>query len=211
MLLRIMLAVWVVMISAAVLMADSDPNGLDALRAAAKKSDCPCGVTCDCVPCVCANGVPHATVIAVAKSEALPHAPAEPSKMRAARPPSAAFAALWARGVRNGEKVVIGLNCEAPTSMGEWTSIEASETDGFRPGAAVMVYIGSNGSLHGGYRLPEDASQSEIRKMLEKVAEPTSPAPQLIQQQPQVIYMQPSYGGSSFGFGGGSCGPGGCR
>ncbi len=203
MFLRLAFAALVVLVSAAILRAD-DANGLEALRAAA---GCPCGPLCDCSPCGCAKeGI---------KTEALPHAPVEKRNGRTALPPSAALAALWARGVRDGEKVVIGLNCDAPLSS-EWTAIPASETDGFRPGSAIMVYIASGGSLHGGYRLPEDASQSEIRKMLEKVAEPTSPAPQLIQQQPQVIYMQqPSYGSSSFGFGsavgvggcvGGSCG-----
>ncbi len=208
MFLRLVFAVWVVIISAAILRAD-DENGLEALRAAA---GCPCGPLCDCSPCGCASkeGLPHATLIRVAKTEALPHAPAEVSKMRNGRtalPPSAAFAALWTRNLPTGTKVVIGLNCDAP--RGEWEAVEASETDGFRPGSAILAYVMVNGTLHGGYRLPEDASQSEIRKMLEKVAEPTSPAPQLIQQQPQVIYMQPSYGSSSFGFGG-AVGVGGC-
>ncbi len=199
--LRLLFAALVVLVSAAILRAD-DANGLEALKAAAANG-CPCGPLCEpgC-PCGCAKeGI---------KTEALPHAPVEKRNGRTALPPSAALAALWARGVRDGEKVVIGLNCDAPLSS-EWTAIPASETDGFRPGSAIMVYIASGGSLHGGYRLPEDASQSEIRKMLEKVAEPTSPSPQLIQQQPQVIYMQQpmNYGSSSFGFGG-AVGVGGC-
>ncbi len=198
------IAAIVILIYSAMARADTnDDQALAALKAALAKKDigCPCGPFCPCGPnCDCGT---HE------KSEALPHAPARRN---------ASFNKAWADGLREGDRVVVGLNCEAP--VGEWKSVDATTDNGFRPGTAVMAFIFTNGMLHGGYRLPEDASQSEIRRMLEKAAEPIvmpTPAPQLIQQQPQTIYIpQPvRYGTPSFGFGsgairggcaGGSCG-----
>lgn len=202
-----------------------DPNGLDALKAAATKgcpcgASCPCGPLCDCDPCGCAtkdgkkayyvsvfdkkDGGPKVYESArPSESLPLPHAPAEVPAVRSEKfkAASAAFAGLFTRGLANGTKVVIGLNCPAPA--GPWEAIEASELDGFRPGTGVLAYVYENSYLHGGYRMPEDASQSEIKKMLEKASEPVTPAPQ-IQQQPQVVYMMGGYGG------GGSCASGSC-
>ncbi len=174
---------------------EANDRAVEAIKAALASPGCPCGPACPCPNCGCPYGCPTPGAGCVCPSPKVYSSP--PAERRLI----STYSTLDPRSYKNGDTIIIGVNCDAPASAYK-SAVALSEVDNMRPGEYVVVGRWFDGSIYALGRLPTDATQGEIKKIVDDFN--STQAIKTALQQPQVVYVQqPMQGGACAN---GSCG-----